>query len=106
MQIMQGTNLRCLFSDTPPSSYSVPYPPMPGYGVPPYGMLPPGPPPGHPLHAQHQQQLARQASYAPYGVVRPPPPPPMLRKPSGSRSQIIMASDGGSTVVRLEQTAP
>jgi len=105
MQIMQGTNLRCLFSDTPPSSYSVPYPPMPGYGVPPYGMVPPGPPPGHPLHAQHQQQLVRQGSYAPYGV-RPPPPPPMLRKPSGSRSQIIMASDGGATVVRLEQTAP
>lgn len=122
MQIMQGAQLRCLFSDTPPSSYSsIP---------PPYPMAPPQQWPGGqmpPPHIVAQQQAAaygrpqnysRQSSYgppppqmmtpmygAPPGQARPPMAAP---RPSsyGSRSQIIMSCDGGTAVLRLHQTLP
>lgn len=93
VQIVTGSNIRCLFSDTPPShihtanQYRTG---MPGY---PYGQAPPphaqgypyGPGGGHPAHM-------------------PPPPAPQPPANRLQRNQIIFVSDDGNVqVVRLNR---
>jgi len=96
MQIVQMNNMRCIFSDTPPSVNSLSN--LPYTGPPAYGYASPYP--------QHQPQYARHSTYGGQYVM-PPMRPPLrgVSMPTGSRSHIIMSADGGATVLRIRQVA-
>lgn len=100
VQIITGNNIRCLFSDTPPSQIHA----ANQYR---HGMMPPGPyghPPPPPPHGHYHQP---QGGY-PYGMHGHPhaPPPPPQQQPVNrmQRSQIIFVSDAGNVqMVRLKR---
>ncbi|KAK8853072.1 hypothetical protein IAR55_003773 [Kwoniella newhampshirensis] len=95
VQIIPGSNIQCLFADTPPSRVNAPAPPPnrqlmypPSGGGPPYGRTPPTPgvgipgyQPGYPSYPQSSgyfpppNQAPLPALPGAAGRVRPPPPP-------------------------------
>ncbi|WWD19484.1 hypothetical protein CI109_103944 [Kwoniella shandongensis] len=98
VQIIPGSNIQCLFADTPPSRVNAPAPPgrqlmyPPSGGVPPYGHGRPPPTPGYPQQPypgypqsgqnagyfppQNQPPLPPLPGAAGGRPVRPSPPPP------------------------------
>lgn len=94
VQIITGSNIRCLFSDTPPSHIHTANQYRPGMGAGyPYGQAPPPHPQGYP--------------YGPGGNHPAHMPPPPVPQPAGNRlqrNQIIFVSDDGNVqVVRLNR---
>lgn len=96
VQIITGANIRCLFSDTPPSTIHsaqmlMTRPPVPHHPQMQHG--------GHmPMHPGHPQ-------YNPYG----PPPPPAPQQPMfrpNVRSQIIFISEDSNVQVMRLITSP
>ncbi|WVW85998.1 hypothetical protein I302_108036 [Kwoniella bestiolae CBS 10118] len=111
VQIIPGSNIQCLFADTPPSRVNAPvpvqpnrqlmYPPGPGGG---YGRPPPQAQAGYPQQGyfppQQQQQGYMQAGRprppagpgpGPYGM--PPPPSHAMMVSRFARQQVIFTSD-------------
>jgi len=95
VQIVTGSNIRCLFSDTPPSQIHAANMPRPGQMGPyPYG----------------QPAMTPHPSSYPYGpggnpgVHMAPPAPPSQPMNRLQRNQIIFVSDDGNVqVVRLNR---
>ena len=109
VQIIPGSNISCLFADTPPSRINAPVP-APGSRQLVYPQQPQGafrPPPGgfNPSPFGQQPGYPGQAPSAfpqPHGMARPPPrggfmpmAPPQPVMPRFTRQQVVYTSDDG-----------